>query len=190
MTLTNLLDGPLPVAQEPRGDRAAGVAGVLDQEVADQLDVLGLAERLEVDHLEVAALGEVAGLVEDEGRAAAHAGGEVAAGRADDDGDAAGHVLAAVVAGALDDGQRAAVADAEPLAGAAAEEGPAAGRAVERDVADEDVVLGDERRDLGREDDDLAAGEPLADVVVGVALERQRDPPRHEGAEALAGRAV
>ena len=61
---------------------------------------------------------------------------------ADHDGDAAGHVLAAVVAGPLDDGQGAAVADAEPLAGPAAEEGPAAGRAVEGDVADQDVVLG------------------------------------------------
>ena len=43
---------------------------------------------------------------------------------------------------------------------------------------------------LGGIDDDLAAGEPLADVVVGVAFERQRDPARHERAEALAGRAV
>ena len=102
----------------------------------------GSSKRLEVDHLEVAALGEVAGLVEDEGDAAAHAGGEVAAGRADDDGHAAGHVLAAVVAGPLDDGHGAAVADAEPLAGAAPEEGPAAGRAVEGDVADQDVLLG------------------------------------------------
>ena len=85
-------------------------------------------------------------LVEDEGHAAAHAGGEVPAGRADDDDDAAGHVLAAVVADPLDDGLRPAVADAEPLAGPAAEEGPAAGRAVEGDVADQDVVLGDERR--------------------------------------------
>ena len=106
----------------------------------------GSRERLEVDHLEVAPLGEVARLVEDERRAAAHAGGEVPAGRADDDGDAAGHVLAAVVAGPLDDGQGAAVADAEPLAGPAAEEGPAAGRPVEGDVADQDVVLGHERR--------------------------------------------
>ena len=46
---------------------------------------------------------------------------------------------------------RAAVADAEPLAGPAAEEGPAAGRAVEGDVADQDVVLGDEPRRLGRD---------------------------------------
>ena len=93
-------------------------------------------------------LAEVAGLVEDEGDAAAHAGGEVPAGAADDDGDAAGHVLAAVVASPLDDGMRAAVPHAEPLAGPAPEEGPAAGRAVEGHVADQDVLLGHERRRL------------------------------------------
>ena len=150
----------------------------------------GSAQRLEVDHLQVAALGgSRCSSSKTKADAAAHAGGEVAAGRADDDGDAAGHVLAAVVAGPFDDGLRPAVADAEPLAGPAAEERPAARRPVERDVADQDVVLGDEPRRPGREDDDLAAGEPLADVVVGVALERQRDPARHERAEALAGRA-
>ena len=83
------------------------------EQVADQLDVLGLDERLEVDHLQVAAAREVARLVEDEGDAAAHAGGEVAAGRADDDHAPAGHVLAAVVADALDHRERAAVADAK-----------------------------------------------------------------------------
>ena len=97
---------------------------------------------------QVAARGEITGLVEDEGHAAAHAGGEVPAGAADDDGDAAGHVLAAVVARPLDDGMGAAVPDAEPLAGPAPEEGPAAGRSVEGDVADQDVLLGDERRGL------------------------------------------
>ena len=104
----------------------------------------GSRERLEVDHLQVAALAEITVLVEDERHAAAHAGGEIAAGRADDDGDAAGHVLAAMVAGPFDHGVSAAVPDAEPLAGPAAEEGLAAGRAVEGHVADEDVLLGDE----------------------------------------------
>ena len=39
-------------------------------------------------------------------------------------------------------------------------------------------------------DDDAAAGETLADVVVGVAFEGQRQALRDEGAEALAGRAL
>ena len=59
--------------------------------------------RLELDHRHVAALGEIALLVEHIGDAARHAGREVAAGLADDDDDAAGHVFAAMVADALDD---------------------------------------------------------------------------------------
>ena len=88
---------------------------------------------------------EVAGDVPDVGDAARHAGGEVAAGRAQDDGAAAGHVLAAVVADAFDHGPGAAVADTEPFGRPAAEEGLAAGRAVQHDVADQDVVFRHER---------------------------------------------
>ena len=44
------------------------------------------------------------------------------------------------------------------------------------------------RRLARRQDDDLAARQPLADVVVRVAFEAQRDAARHERAEALAGR--
>ena len=62
-----------------------------------------------------------------------------------DDG-ASGHVLAAVVADTLDDGHRTGVADAEALTGDTADEGFTGGRAVERDVADDDVVLGAARR--------------------------------------------
>ena len=86
-----------------------------------------------------------------------------------------GHVLAAVVADALDDRGRAGVPHREPLADDAAEEHLARGRAVEDHVAGDDVVLGDERRIRRRRDDDAAAREALAEVVVGVALEPQRD---------------
>ena len=98
-------------------------------------------------------------------------GREIPPGPSEHDDAAAGHVLAAVIADAFDDGERAAVADGEPLAGDAAEVRLAARRAVERDVADDDVLLGDERRLPRRIDDDLAARQPLADVVVRVALE-------------------
>ena len=111
-------------------------------------------------------------------------------GRPEHDHAAAGHVLAAVIAHALDHRVDAAVAHAEALARHAADVGLAAGRAVERDVADDDVFLGDEGRAVRRVDDDLAARQPLADVVVGVAFERQRDAARHERAEALPGRAL
>ena len=46
---------------------------------------------------------------------------------------------------------------------------------------------GERRRPVGP-DHDPAAGQALADVVVGVALEPQRDAARQERAERLAGR--
>ena len=42
----------------------------------------------------------------------------------------------------------------------------------------------------GRGDDQLAAREPLADVVVGVAAHPERDPAGQERPEALPGAAV
>src|SRR4029077_829868 len=120
--------------------------------------------------------------------AAGHAGGEVPPGAAEHDDAAAGHVFTAVVADAFDDRVDSAVADAEPLTGHAADERLAAGRAVEGHVADDDVLLGDERAAARRGDAERAAREPLAPVVVGVALEREGDAPWDEGAEALPGR--
>ena len=38
--------------------------------------------------------------------------------------------------------------------------------------------------------DDPAAGEAFANIVIGVALERERDTLRNEGGETLAGRTV
>ena len=100
---------------------------------------------------------------------------EVATGRPRTSDGATGHVLAAVVAHALDDGGGAGVADAEALADLAAQEELAGRRAVADDVAGDDVLLGRERRGAVRADDDAAAGEALADVVVGVAVQAQRD---------------
>src|SRR5262249_20389425 len=133
---------------------------------------------------------EGAVLVEDEGEPARHAGGEVAAGGAEDDDGAAGHVLAAVVAHALDDGGDARVSHREALAGAPVEERAPGDRAVEDGVADDDLVVGTEGRAARRLDDKDAAGEPLADVVVGVALELEGDAAHGEGAEALPRRAA
>ena len=143
---------------------------------AQPLDVL-VVERVEVDHLEVEPADErVVGVV-DEREAAGHAGAEVAARRSEHDDPPAGHVLAAVVADALDDRGRAGVAHAEPLADDAAQERLAAGRAVEDDVAGDDVLLGDEVgvRRRRRAHDEPAARQALAEVVVGVAVEPQRD---------------
>ena len=107
--------------------------------------------------------------------------------RADDERLAAGHVLAAVVADAFDHGGGAGVADQEAFAHLAAQEHLAAGGAVADHVAGDHVALGREHVGAVRPDDDAAAGEPLADVVVGVAEQAQRDAGRQERAERLAG---
>ena len=52
---------------------------------------------------------------------------------------------------------------------------------------DDDVFLGREGGTLRRVDDDLAAGEAFADVIVGVAFEAEGHAARDERAEALAG---
>ena len=80
---------------------------ILDQPVHEP-EVALVDERLELDHLEVAARAERLRRIEHERGAAAHAGREVAADRPEHDDDAAGHVLAAVIADALDDRARAA----------------------------------------------------------------------------------
>ena len=100
-------------------------------------------------------------------------GGEVEPGRAEHDDAAAGHVLAAVVADALDDRHGAGVAHGEALAGEAAEE--RAARAWRRRARCCRRSRSPRRRSggLGRAHDDGAAGQALADVVVGVALERR-----------------
>src|SRR5205823_6715557 len=90
-------------------------------------------------------------------------------------------------ADALDHGGDAAVAHAEALARLTAEEHLAAGRAVERDVADDDVLFRRESRVARRIDDDASARETLAEVVVGVALELDGDAVGEPRAEALSG---
>ena len=149
-----------PVRQQPFGIRLPVSVTCFMIASCSEVDLVGLDQRFQVDHLAVAAARELAVGVEHVGDAAAHAGREVAPGPAEHDDAAAGHVLAAVIADAFDDHRGAAVAHAEPLAGHAADERLAAGRAVERDVADDDVLLGLERRQpsAGRR----SAGRPTA----------------------------
>ena len=93
-----------------------------------------------------------------------------------------------MVAHTLDHGDGPGVAHAEALADHTAEEQLAAGGAVADHVAGDHVLLGDQRRDAVGAHDHASAREPLADVVVGVTLEPQRDAARQEGAERLPGR--
>ena len=94
-----------------------------------------------------------------------------------------------MVADAFDHRLRAGIAHREALARDAAEVGLAVDRAVEHDVAGDDV-LGRLAAELGRGlHRDAAAGESLAAVVVGVADEIEPHAAREERAEALPGRA-
>src|SRR5204863_3134396 len=66
-------------------------------------------------------------------------------------------------------------------------------RAVAQRIAGDDVLLGLEpriQRRLRREDGDPAAAQALAQVVVGVSFQYQRDALGQEAPEALAGRPV
>ena len=54
-------------------------------------------------------------------------------------------------------------------------------------VQERELMARDELRFAVGVHRELAAREPLAGVVVGVALESQRDPPGHERAEAQLG---
>src|SRR5207248_1941328 len=114
----------------------------------------------------------------DIGDAAAHARREIAPGLAQHHHAAAGHVLAAVIAHAFDHRLHAGITDAEALADHAAQENLAAGCAVADHVAGDDVLLRVELRSLWRTDDDAAAGEALAHVIVGVAFQVDGDALR------------
>src|SRR5690606_33836304 len=115
---------------------------------------------------------------------------EVLAGGSEDDHEATGHVLAAVIADTFDDRDRAGIAHAEAFARASSCEQVAAGGAVEHGVADDGLVLPDERLGGVRTDDDLTAVHALANVVIGLAIQRETDAVDQERAERLASGAT
>src|SRR5436190_2022196 len=109
--------------------------------------------RRQIDHREIAALGEIAALIENIGDTARHAGGEVASGFADDKNDAAGHVFAAMIANTFDDGDGAGIPHRETLTGDAAQIAFTAYRAIKHGIADDDRLFRDEAYALMRLDD-------------------------------------
>ena len=156
----------------------------------DFFNLVGVRQWFQPDHFHVAAVGEILRLVQNISHPAAHASGEVAPCRAENHHPPAGHVFAAMIADGFDHGVHPGVADAESFARHAAKVGLAAGRAVERDVADNHVVLGFERRRFGRINNEFAAAQTFAEIIVGVTFEFKRHAARYEAAEALARAAV
>ena len=168
MTFTKSSTAPVPVLEQPLGHREP-VSPAWRVTVSRSKTAVFVVEGLEVDHLEVDPLGEVAVGVVDVGDATRHARPEVPTRRAEDDDPSTGHVLAAVVADTFDDRRGARVAHAEALAHLSAHEALPAGRPVEDDVAGDDLLLGREGRGLGGAHHDPATRQPLGQVVVGVA---------------------
>src|SRR5262249_8722546 len=154
--------------EHARAELAPGVLNVSDNQASHQLHVLRIIERLEIDHLGVAAPLERVVRIEHVSDAPTHARGEIPPGPAKDGHAAARHVFAAVIADAFDDRKRTAVARRKSLARDAPEIRLAARGAVERYVPDEDVVFRDEARVPRWEDDQLPSREPFTNVVVRV----------------------
>src|SRR5579864_5667345 len=93
-----------------------------------------------------------------------------------------------MVANAFYDRRCARVAHGEALACNAVEECFAARRAIESNVANDDVLFGSEGGIARRVNDDLAARQSFAYIVVGVAFERECDALGEERTEALTRR--
>src|SRR5262245_35696355 len=171
------------LGQQRRRPRRAGQPRVAIEQPEETLRVL----LFELDQRHELVVDETAVRVEQEALAARHAGAQVPPVRTEHDDGAARHVLARVVADTLDHRHRAGVADREALPRRTGDVQLTAGGAVEDGVADE-AGIADVTGRWG--DRDPAAAHRLADVVVGVADERELDTRREERAEALARRAL
>ena len=117
------------------------------------------------------------------GNAARHPGGKVPPGRPQDNDCTACHIFAAVVADPFHNGGRAGIAHAEAFARNTGNEGAAACCTVECNIADDDVLSRLKRAGSIRKNDQPAAGKPLSEIVVAVALERKRHALRQKRTE-------
>ncbi len=158
------------------------------EKIADQAAVV-VVEPLQSHHLEVASMLERAIWVVDVRDAARHSGREVTTCRSEHEHCPSRHVLTGVVTDAFDHGNRAGVAHTETLPYLATYHRLAPRRSVENDVARDHLLFGGRRRRRMRTHDDVAPGQALAQVVVGIADESKRYAPWQERAEALPGRA-
>ena len=95
-----------------------------------------------------------------------------------------------MVVGTFHDDVRTGIAHAELLARNAGNKSAAACRAAERNIADDDVFGSLERAGAIREDDQSAAGKPLAEIVVAVPLQGERQPSGNERPKTLSSGAL
>src|SRR6266550_1084520 len=161
-----------------------------EDHVLDRLNLLRIFEARKLDHRLVTAPAKISLFIEHVGNTAGHPRGKVAPGLAQHYHATAGHVFTTVIAQGFDHGADSAVTHTKPLTRYATDVGFAACRPVERHVADDHVVFRSECGVAGRVDNDLAARQAFAEVVVCVALEFQRYSTRHKRAETLPGRSI
>src|ERR1022692_2007646 len=184
-------DQLVPVVENPLSAAAARQFSVTRDKVSDDLDILTVEQRLEIDRVEIAAFfGEIHVLVENIGDAATHASCEIPAAGAEHQHQPVRHVLAAVVADPLDDRSGSGVANREAFSGNSVEERFAARGAVKCNIADQDIFFGSKGGTLGWIHDDAAAGKALTHIVVGLAFESDRDSVGQKCSQTLSGRAV
>jgi len=187
--LHKLREHRVPAFEDPAGARTLRRIEMTIDEIPQDVLVFGVEDMLQFDRGLITTIApEFTALVEHISDAARHARSEVSTGLTEHDDHTVRHVFAAVIAHTLDDGGGAGIAHREAFAGDAVEKRLATGGAVQHHIADQDILLGHEGGVLRRIDDNFAAGEALAHVVVGVAFEFERDTSGEEGPETLAGR--
>ena len=95
-----------------------------------------------------------------------------------------------MVTHSFDDGLDAGIADAKSLTRHASDENFTLGRAIQRNVADDHVLFWCKGAGRRRIQDQFAAAQALAEVVVGIALECEGHALGHERTETLASTAL
>ena len=163
-----------PIVEYALRQRASGMAKMCRDE-AVQFVYVGrfFARECQFDHLHVTEKVEITVAVPHISYSSTHPGREVAACRPEDYSAAAGHILAPVVTDPLDDSYRTAVTDTKPLAHLTVDVHFASRSPVKQRIAGDDVLFRGECGTLRGAHDDLSAREPLAEVVVRIAFERE-----------------
>ena len=149
-------------------------------------NIVVFCQLLQHGHILIHAAVEAVVQIQHIGDASAHAGCKVFARSAKNDGAAAGHIFQTVVTAALRHQGCAGIADAEAFSRDAVEIGLAGRRSKEGDVAHNYILFRLKGAVFVRKDNEFAAGQTLAETVVGVAGQADGNAFGQEGAEGLA----
>ena len=179
------LEGAVPLSELTFRPRAPGVMSVLLNDPAQQLTLAELRHVNEIDQPLVALALQLAELIEHECNSAAHPRAEVSPDASEHDDGPTCHVLAAVIADSFHDRDRTAVTHGEALSSNSSEVRLPRRRAIEHGVANENRLVRNELRGTRMPDDKASSRKSLADVVVRLALQLERQTTRGERAEAL-----